>query len=67
MSELPARKKLLEKQQQQKQESVEEEEQIQKDAWKNFDESSEAGRLLRKLYGSKTKPQINYPAVSFLN
>ena len=31
--------------------------------WKSFDSSSEAGRLLAKLYGNQYKPQINYPTL----
>jgi len=33
------------------------------DAWKEFDTSTEAGRLLRKLYGAKSAPKIVYPKV----
>jgi len=31
--------------------------------WRSFDSSSEAGRLLAKLYGNQYKPAINYPTL----
>ena len=34
-----------------------------KDAWRTFGTGTEAGRLLKQLYGDRSKPQIKYPKV----
>jgi len=39
----------------------------QQENWKSFDSSSEAGRLLAKLYGNQYKPQIQYPQLKKRN
>lgn len=33
------------------------------ESWRAFDSDTEAGRLLRQLYGGRAKPVINYPKV----